>query len=345
VGAARRNLNRLFFASGLHQPLGRVYGGIGTVFLMHRVVADKHDSLARNLSISVDFLDTAIRYLRAQSIDIVSLDEALRRLSSSGSVRRFAVLSFDDGYRDNLTLGLPVLERHQAPATVFVPAGAPDRRLDAWWLRLERALRSRTSINLDEQGLPPRLDFETDAAKVDALRLLSIYVSQDMPARKGLAEHLLPSSEISEEALLAELFMDWNELRKFAGHPLITVGAHTVRHAPLAALSEAAAEAEIAGGRHRLQHELDAPVDHFAYPFGDASTCGEREFALARRAGFRSAVTTRAGSVFKSHAHFPLALPRYVLGGVQENISDTALDLAGIARLRGRDWFAPVVTS
>jgi peptidoglycan/xylan/chitin deacetylase (PgdA/CDA1 family) len=56
-------------------------------------------------------------------------------------------------------------------------------------------------------------------------------------------------------------------------------------------------------------------VVHFAYPYGDRLAAGPREFALAKAAGFKTAVTTRPGMLFPENAEYPTALPRVSLNG------------------------------
>ena len=64
-----------------------------------------------------------------------------------------------------------------------------------------------------------------------------------------------------------------------------------------------------------IETALQRPVAHLAYPYGDKLAAGPREFALARRAGFATAVTTRPGMVFAGNAAHPTALPRISLNG------------------------------
>jgi peptidoglycan/xylan/chitin deacetylase (PgdA/CDA1 family) len=67
--------------------------------------------------------------------------------------------------------------------------------------------------------------------------------------------------------------------------------------------------------RRRLERELGTEVRHFAYPFGDRASAGKREFLLARKAGFATAVTTRRGPLHGEHAQHLHALPRVSLNG------------------------------
>ena len=56
------------------------------------------------------------------------------------------------------------------------------------------------------------------------------------------------------------------------------------------------------------------PVD-FAYPVGDKTSAGPREFNLASQLGFKTAVTTRPGVLFKAHRDHLMALPRISVNG------------------------------
>ena len=96
--------------------------------------------------------------------------------------------------------------------------------------------------------------------------------------------------------------MSWDELKPFADDPLITIGAHTITHCNLAKQTEAIAAQEMAISRARIESVLQRPAVHLAYPYGDKVAAGAREFALARAAGFKTAVTTRPGMVFPENA-------------------------------------------
>jgi peptidoglycan/xylan/chitin deacetylase (PgdA/CDA1 family) len=109
--------------------------------------------------------------------------------------------------------------------------------------------------------------------------------------------------------------LPWAELRRFAEHPLVSFGAHTITHCILAKQSNAIAEHELTISRARIEAALQRPVLHLAYPYGDRPAAGPREFALARTAGFKTAVTTRPGMLFPELAEHLTALPRVSLNG------------------------------
>ena len=65
---------------------------------------------------------------------IVPLAPSLRQLTTGQPLPPRAIaLTFDDGYRDNLEVGAPVLERLGLPATFFLVPGILDGTVSPWW--------------------------------------------------------------------------------------------------------------------------------------------------------------------------------------------------------------------
>ncbi|MCW3040331.1 MAG: polysaccharide deacetylase, partial [Solirubrobacterales bacterium] len=83
-------------------------------------------------------LDEQMAYLR-RHFDIVDTAEGLR--AAYGRRGRAVAVTFDDGYRDNYDLALPVLREHRIPATFFVATGFVDRPRVSWWDELAWIVR------------------------------------------------------------------------------------------------------------------------------------------------------------------------------------------------------------
>ena len=109
--------------------------------------------------------------------------------------------------------------------------------------------------------------------------------------------------------------MDWRDVETRAGHPLATIGCHTVSHPRLAGLAAAQAVDEVSDARVSLEARLQRPVDHLCYPYGNRHAAGAREFRAAHALGFKTAVTTRPGMVFAAHRNHLTALPRVSVNG------------------------------
>jgi peptidoglycan/xylan/chitin deacetylase (PgdA/CDA1 family) len=121
---------------------------------------------------------------------------------------------------------------------------------------------------------------------------------------------LISANGIDYNALALREGLTRDQLRELASHPLVTIGGHTTTHINLAQASAGAVEHELRDNRAFLEGIIQAPVRHFAYPFGNPDACGPREASIAKATGFRSAVTTRRGGIFPEHLDHLYALPR-----------------------------------
>jgi peptidoglycan/xylan/chitin deacetylase (PgdA/CDA1 family) len=70
---------------------------------------------------------------------------------------------------------------------------------------------------------------------------------------------------------------------------------------------------------------------HLAYPVGDKTSAGPREFAIAAELGFKTAVTTRPGVLFEQHRQHLMALPRLSLNGEFQRMRYVRVLMSGAA--------------
>lgn len=289
--------------SGISRLLAFRYGGPGTIFALHSVVADPAPSPDDFLRCPVSTLERTLCWLKVNRIRIVSLDEALQRLASPPT-ERFCAFTFDDGYADNLTRALPVMERFNASFTVYVTSGMITGEIDAWWLGLTALIRSRDHIQLPAIGR--RFDCADPASKKRTYAAITELINSNADACAAL-RRAFADSGIDCRALARSEGLSAEQLRRLANSPLVTIGAHGVRHVELTAVSTNEVEREMTVGRRLLEDIIGHEVVHFAYPFGAA---GLREAKIARSLGFRTAVTTQRGTLFPEHLDHLHALPR-----------------------------------
>jgi peptidoglycan/xylan/chitin deacetylase (PgdA/CDA1 family) len=240
-----------------------------------------------------------------------------RRLIEHNFSRRFACFTLDDGYRDNRDFALPVMREFDAPLTVYVASDFAEGIGRLWWIALEMAIARASSIEAMIGGVTIRLDTATPAAKQAAFDRLHDWMRglpREHDIRREIAA-LCVRHGVDEAAICRELCMSWDELKPFADDPLVTVGAHSITHCNLARQTEENAAHEMAISRARIESVLQRPVAHLAYPYGNKAAAGPREFALARAAGYKTAVTTRPGMIFPESADHLTALPRVSLNG------------------------------
>jgi peptidoglycan/xylan/chitin deacetylase (PgdA/CDA1 family) len=245
------------------------------------------------------------------------MDEAHRRLVEKNFARRFVCFTLDDGYRDNRDHALPVFREFDAPCTVYAVSDFADGTGRLWWVALERAIAKAPQIEVETGGRTTRMETRTAVEKQAAFDWLHDWL-RALPSEHDVLREiaaLCARHGVDESAICRDLCMSWDELKSFAGDPLVTIGAHTITHPNLAKQSEQVALNELRTSRERIEKALGRGVLHLAYPYGDRFAAGPREFALAKAAGFKTAVTTRPGMLFPESADHMTALQRVSLNG------------------------------
>jgi peptidoglycan/xylan/chitin deacetylase (PgdA/CDA1 family) len=327
---------RLLSASGATRLVDCRYGGRGVILMFHDFTRDPRRDLDQGCRIG-DF-ERILRHLRRTGRDIVTLDEAQRRLADP-SAGRFAVLTFDDGYRSNIELALPVMERYAAPATIYVPTAMVTREINAWWLGLTALFRDRELIDFEPMGVRwscPDLD-----SKIAGLRRALAWVWGDFRRAETLGP-TFAAHGISLPDLVERVALDEAGVIAADRHPLVEIGAHTTTHRALALLGDDEVRAELVDNKRFLEERLQREVAHFAYPYGPPSLSGEREPAIAREAGFRSAVTTDPGCLFPDHARRAFTLPRQNAEYTEDGAAYAACGAAGLFRALASRGGSPV---
>jgi peptidoglycan/xylan/chitin deacetylase (PgdA/CDA1 family) len=315
--------------------------GVGAILTLHHVRPWSERSFAPNrlLEITPDFLDAAIGRAKEAGFIFVDLDEALVRLRGAGA-QRFLCLTFDDGYRDNLVHALPVLARHKVPATIFVTPGFAERTAPLWWVDLEAVVARTETVAVDLGRGEVTLASRTPAEKTAAFRqVYTVLRAGPEETLRAVIAGLARRYGVDSAAIAADLCLDWQGVKELAAHPLVTIGAHTMTHPMLAKHDVYTVCREMDESRRAIEARVERRVRHFAYPVGDPTSAGNREFELARELGFHAGVTTRPGMLFPDHVSHPTALPRLSLNGHFQTVRQLDVLLAGVPSLlwnRGR---------
>jgi len=330
----RGGLESLYF-TGAHLALKPLCGGVGAILTFHHVRPPRPDRFQPNhlLEITPRFLTRVVKLLRRSRVDVVSLDEMHRRLTEGDFKRRFVCLTFDDGYRDTLKYAYPILKAAEMPFAVYVATSFADRLGELWWLALEAVIARNSRVGLVIDGKNRAFDCGSLAEKQALYEELYWWLRRrpNDTELRDVARNLAACYSVDIGAFCRDQCMDWPEIAQLAADPLVTIGAHSVNHLTLAKLSDKAARAEIDLSRSVIEAALGTRPQHLSYPFGDPASAGPREFAIAADLGFKTAVTTRPGVIFRSHAGQLTALPRISLNGDYQHLRYVRVLLSGSA--------------
>ena len=231
------------------------------------------------------------------------------------SRRPRVVVTFDDGYIDNLTNALPIAESKGVPITVFVTSGVLGDQKGFWWDRLGTLLRSRPS-GTSQICLPM-------GEEIVRIALGSSGMDVDL---ESVRRHLLPLPVAEIERVLGVVSKQWSassapppdarsltpaELLQLATADVVTIGAHTVDHVRLWGLPAPEQLRTITSSRKELERLSGRSVSHFAYPYGRPDSFDDCSVDAVRSAGFDTACTTIPGTA--SPSTDPYHLPRRIV--------------------------------
>jgi peptidoglycan/xylan/chitin deacetylase (PgdA/CDA1 family) len=318
---------------------GRMLGGVlagvlrrrsprGVVLLYHRVAGPRRDP--QQLDVSPENFDGQIETI-ARAAAPLALDEFEARRRAGTLPPRAVAVTFDDGYADNL-LAAALLERRGVPATVFVTAGMTGADREFWWDDAERIAFSPRRLDPPVPGLA--IEWTTaDAAPFDdalddrwsivqpttptARHRLYRAICESMhaletPAREARIHALREWAGVREAARQSHRAMTAAELHAFVARPGMTIGAHTMTHPSLSALTPAAQRDELAGSRATLERELGGAVRAVAYPYGTRADVSDDTVRAARAAGFDFAMANEAGAAWRWSSRW--RVPRCLVG-------------------------------
>lgn len=289
-------LSRLLNRTGLRSLLHRTARWSGVLALnYHRVGEARGSNFDRGLwSASSDDFAQQLRFCK-QQLDIISPADLPQVLTAGRG--RHAMVTFDDGYRDNYEAAFPVLKQEGVAATFFVASGFIDAPRLPWWDEIAWMVRTSQRAGVD---LPVWLDCSLSFDEPDregALRtLLRRYKAMPAESAPAYLQAVAAAAGTGRcpPGVGEQLWMTWDMLRemKAAG---MTIGGHTVNHPVLARLTAEDQRHEILECGRRLATELGEPMRYFSYPVGSSNAFDATTRECLREAGVSYAFSYYGG--------------------------------------------------
>lgn len=258
------------------------------VFNYHRIGLGADSQLDRSLwsATSEDF-DQQVGYVKS-NFDVIGLDDISSAMSDLQAKRnrRFAMITFDDGYLDNFELAYPILRTHQVPGVFFIATGFLDSKPLAWWDEIAWMIRSSKHTTLSaNRFLSEPVDLSSTETAIQTIlrRYYSLRSDQTEDYIDLLAE--ATGSGRATADLSESLWMSWDHVREMRSRGM-SFGAHTVNHPILSQLSLEEQNFEICESRLRLEHELGESITALSYPVGRRDSFNDDTRQVLQQNGF-----------------------------------------------------------
>lgn len=314
-----------------------------TILMLHGVAREHAEAGWRPLwqRLTPDRLDLVLGQL-AQHYRFISLPEAVDIIAGRKPPRRNAlVLTFDDGYRNNVTEALPVLQKHGAPATLYIATGFVETQESYWIDRLDYALQRAPQASRLIEAVGETYDLRDldGEALADAYRRMRLAVKNSVSDdEQMLAEFDRISTELERAAgtsirdiIDTDPYVSvatWSQLTDVANDG-VEIGSHTVNHCRLTGIPADAVALQLADSKQQLTQQIGQPCAHFCYPNGDYDAAVVEQ---VRDTGYASAVTTEKG--LNRVGDELMTLRRYAMPTHASAFSNL-LDISGFRELPG----------
>ena len=129
----------------------------------------------------------------AKNYRVIDFETLMERIRSKESIRKCVVITFDDGFLDNLEVVAPVLKKYNFPATIFLTTDFIDNKTTPWFLKFRFAFQTTKEkiLEIDMGDTHFSFSLKTQGHRLDAsnkvmghLRKLS---EQDQSGSVGIA--------------------------------------------------------------------------------------------------------------------------------------------------------------
>jgi glycosyltransferase involved in cell wall biosynthesis/peptidoglycan/xylan/chitin deacetylase (PgdA/CDA1 family) len=296
------------------------------ILMYHRVAECGGDPWS--LCVSPERFAQHLEVLRKHTYPMC-LQEFVANFANDNIPQRTVVVTFDDGYADNLANAKPLLEHYDIPATVFLTTGYLGENREFWWDEIERLLLQPGTLpkilklniigtsyewDLGDAAYYREEHWQRDrfwkAEKVAPSRRHALYtvlwrLLQQLreSERQDVLNQLRTWAYATAAARPTHRPLSLEEVVALGDGELVEIGAHTVTHPILSDLSLELQYEEVQKSKSRVEEILGCPVRSFAYPYGAYKSA---LVSLVKEAGFSCACSTLSSVVRRHTDRFQL---------------------------------------
>jgi peptidoglycan/xylan/chitin deacetylase (PgdA/CDA1 family) len=292
----------LIYYLRIHVVIGRLVSARRNqpLILMYHCVLPGTDARRRALQpgliVTDSIFDQQLAFL-SKHYRIRPLVEVVDQLDKGrGGDLDCAVITFDDGWRDNYEFAYPLLKKHGVPATIFLTTDFIGTNKLFWFVKAALAWPQVTEtvlsgivakvVHTKDQLFPATeltLDRVSDLA-ADFDRFAEFLKRVDQSVADGIVDGL--ASLIDDRVNSDEWLLNWEQVREMSREQ-IDFGSHGCRHTIMTKLSPGELTRELEDSRQKIKQELGTAPTVLAYPNGD---CNDSVRQAAGRSGYKGAV-------------------------------------------------------
>lgn len=292
----KRVVNIFVYFTGIYFVLNKLFEQNGVYILFyHRLIDSKIQKKILASAVSYQNFDEQLGFL-SKDYEIVSMDELPSLLGSPSKIsKKYAVITFDDGYRDNLIYGSDIFSKYSLRPTIYLTADCIENQTLLWFDVVNDIVfaskKSVITLKVGQTSITEKIDCHQK--KIDLLRIIKAYMkSVSNEDKLKYIDYMISEFDVSIERK-TDLMLTWEQSLELISHNVV-IGSHTMTHPILSRLKSQDAEFEISESKRLIEEKTDVKINHFSYPNGCKNDFNE-EIKKIVSSHYTTSVTTIIG--------------------------------------------------
>lgn len=293
----RALLANVLYRTGAHGQIRKLGNHPILIFNYHRLRAEEPQDYPFDEGVygpTQSQFKKQMRWFR-KNAHIISQDNLLDHIYREKPLPASSMMvTFDDGYKDNFELALPILSEEKVPAVFFIPTKSIEERVLGWWDLIAYSLKRSRSHSIEFRGKTIPLTGRKRSAITDLqtqMRTLRAEESQTF------IQEIFHACEVAHPDLetCSDQLMSWDNLRECVSNG-ISIGSHTHSHRVLSTMSLVDQKFELETSKRILEQRLGITVKSLAYPVGGYRDFNQETKILAQNCGYELGFSFQTGS-------------------------------------------------
>ena len=329
-------VSRVLHRSGVLSAARRLSPNVLTVLNYHRIYDDSNkDFVAYKPNISASTGGFALQMDHLQkNYNVISSAQLAAWLRGESTLQpHSAIVTFDDGYYDNLSNASPILYERGLPATIFLTTDYIGSDAPFYWDYVAYCFfyTKKTVADLPFMGNATWID-EVSRDRVMDLWINNLKKLRDADKQSAISKLSEILDVFVPDDAFKQLYLTWDQVRELTAKG-IEMGSHTVSHPILTRIPLSQALEELQTSKKSIEYQIGEPIIGFAYPNGQRTDFSPEVASKVKEAGFELAFTLLPGPTrYNTVKKYPFQIRRIFIGG-SDTYSRFLTKLSGIGAI------------
>lgn len=271
-----------------------------TILYYHGIVEDSHfkkiNGPNKHLFVKKSAFIEQMNYLKNNNIDVISI-ENLHKLKFKPS-RYSVVLTFDDGYKDNIKIVYPILKKKKFPFIIYLVPKILKGETWVWWLELWNLINKYKEIKINKKKIKLNSLELKEKFFIKIKKKIKLLKIKD---QKKLLKNIFKLKAINSQK---KLFLNKKDVQKLLKDDLVTIGSHTNDHLSLKNFKKNIVIKQLSESKKYLEKTFNIKIKHFSYPYGQFEDIKFNEHKILKDQGYLTSVTTLEYSNTKKNPYY-----------------------------------------